>query len=313
MTSSTSGIVLEASGLGVRFGGFTALDAVNLALEQGSITGLVGPNGAGKTTLIRILATLLRPTTGRAIVAGFDVVRRPQQVRARIGYLPDFAGIYLDMRVSEYLGFFADAHGLRRDAKRHFIERALKISNLADRREEFVENLSRGMRAKLTFVRALAGDPKLLLLDEPLSNLDPVARAEMLEIITGLRDDGATVLISSHILTDLEKVCDRAIFLARGRLVEEQGETQQAQRYGYRLKLVSTGVAPTETLLGIAGVVGVDRLEQADCWVVSISDRNAGPAVIRAIVESGLDVLEWATSSRSLEERLVSAVRRGES
>ncbi len=305
--------VVEATGLGVRFGRFAALSDVSVTRAGGTGTGRVGPNGAGKTTLVRILATLLVPTSGRAVVSGHDVVSRPAMVRRAIGYLPDFAGIYMDMRVTEYLRFFADAHGLDRSARARFVEKALSLSGLAGRGESFVEELSRGMRSRLSFVRALAGDPRLLLLDEPLSNLDPVARGDMLEILGRLRAGGTTILVSSHILTDLEKICDGVLFLDRGRIVTEAlPGTGNAAGATYCLGLAEP--APDDMLSfagSIPGVVSVTPVQGAKVFTVTLRDAGIAPAALRALVGKGLDIVRWHEVTSTLEDRLVRAVRGG--
>jgi ABC-2 type transport system ATP-binding protein len=284
---------------------------VEFTVGKGSITGLVGPNGAGKTTLLRVLATLLVPTTGRAAVLGRDVVRQAQEVRSLIGYLPDSAGTYQDMRVDEYLKFFADAHGLDRKGFAAFRKQALDLSSLEDRARDFVENLSRGMLAKLSFVRALAGDPKLLILDEPLSNLDPVARSEMLRILEKLRSEERTILVSSHILTDLEKVCDRVLFLDRGRLLSEPTIEDEAVTYEIRVSAAPEDVA--NRLGGLDGVASVSKTHEEDRFILRLASAAKAPVVLAAAVSAGLEVAEWKRASASLEERLVKAVARGES
>jgi len=310
MTEQAAKPVVLAESLGMRFNGFAALDRVSFTVPPGSITGLVGPNGAGKTTLIRILATLLEPTSGRAFVAGHDVARNPSRVRGLIGYLPDFPGLYQDMRVDEYLRFFADAHALGPADRRAFVDRALELSGLGERAKSFIEELSRGMRSKLSFVRALAGNPPLLLLDEPLSNLDPVARSDMLEIMGRVKGEGKSVLVSSHILSDLEKVCDRVLFIHGGRMIQERaGEEPAGEAYFIRLS------NPVEEvhgfLLKVEGIVHAEPAGDGRGHVVRLRE-GADPAdVLRAAVEAGGGVLEWKPVTVTLEERLVRAVKGG--
>jgi ABC-2 type transport system ATP-binding protein len=301
--------IVSVDNVGVRFGRFAALQDVAFTVGKGSITGLVGPNGAGKTTLLRVLATLLLPTTGRAAVLGRDVVRQAHEVRSLIGYLPDSAGTYQDMRVDEYLKFFADAHGLDRKGYEAFRNQALELSSLEERSRDFVENLSRGMRAKLSFVRALAGNPKLLILDEPLSNLDPVARSEMLKILDRLRSEERTILVSSHILTDLEKVCDSVLFLDRGRLISEPSPDDEVVTYEIRVSAAPGDVV--DRLSGLEGVASASKTHEEDRFILQLESAADVSAVLATVVASGLEVLEWKRASASLEERLVKAVTGG--
>ncbi|MBU2572497.1 MAG: ABC transporter ATP-binding protein [Elusimicrobia bacterium] len=296
-----------ADRLGVRFGSFTALDGVSFTVPAASITGLVGPNGAGKTTLLRVLATLLPPSSGSASIGGLDVAGRAEEIRKTIGYLPDFAGIYQDMRVVEYLEFFAATYSLGRTETQKYIASALEISGLAGRAQSFIEELSRGMRAKLSFVRTLAGNPKLLLLDEPLSNLDPLARSELLAVIAGMRAGGKSVLISSHQLGEIEKLCDRVLFLDKGRLLEESRETTAF----YSLRLANPEADAAALIGGIQGVASVTPSEGGR-YLLRLGT-GADPAeVLRGIVVAGPAVLEWRPLIPSLEERLIRAVRGGE-
>ena len=298
----TAGVV----DLTVRFGSTTALDRVAFALEAGEVVGLVGPNGAGKTTLLRVLATLLLPSGGRAEVLGFDVARRPLEVRRRIGYLPDFAGLYQDMRVSEYLRFFADANGLDRESRARFVEQALVASQLEERRGDFIEQLSRGMRGKLAFAATLAGDPPLLLLDEPLSGLDPLARGALRDNLSALRDEHRTILISSHMLSDLELLCDRVLLIDRGRLVEEASE----ESIRYELELADADSDAAERLAGIDSVLSVTPGPRPGVLILEIEAATAAPGVLAAVVTLGLEVMAWKPSGGSLEDRFRRAVDR---
>ena len=306
--------VVVAESLGVRFGALHALDRVSFSLEGGAVVGLVGPNGAGKTTLIRVLATLLLPSSGRATVAGIDVGREPSVVRSLIGYLPDFPGLYQDMKVEEYLRFFADAHGLAPGPRKAFIAEALETSRLGDRAGSFIEELSRGMRAKLSFVRALAGDPRLLLLDEPLSNLDPVARGEIMEIITRQKAKGTCVLVSSHLLSELEKICDRVLFIHGGKLIREPGEGEGTGESFLAVisAAAAVGAEAGRTLAALAGVRAVEEAGGERRFVVRLAP-GADPAdVLKAAVDAGLRIVEWRPVTPTLEERLVRAVKGGD-
>ena len=207
------------SGLTKKFGKHLALDQVSLSIEEGKVFGLIGPNGAGKTTTMSVLATLLRPDSGIVEVNGYNVLVKPGEVRQLIGYMPDFFGVYDGLKVTEYLDFFADAFQVPENKKKIIISDLLELVNLSVKTDSYVDTLSRGMKQRLALARCLVHDPKVLILDEPASGLDPRARAEMKEIIRQLKQMKKTVLISSHILPELAEMCDEVAIMEKGRLV----------------------------------------------------------------------------------------------
>ena len=211
--------VVEARGLTKRYGAFVALDDLHLRIGPGVVFGFIGPNGAGKTTTLRILATLLEQTSGEAWVAGHSVAREPQAVRRAIGYMPDAFGVYDNMKVWEYLDFFAATYGIQRGRRLGLIDDLLALVDLGEKRDGYVEALSRGMKQRLCLARALVHDPQLLLLDEPASGLDPRARIELRALLRQLGALGKTVIVSSHILTELADMCDEVGIIERGRLL----------------------------------------------------------------------------------------------
>jgi ABC-2 type transport system ATP-binding protein len=211
--------VVETRSLVKRYDGNVAVAGIDLAVGPGEIYGLVGPNGAGKTTTMRILATLLAPTAGEAYVTGIPVTEDPLEVRRRIGYMPDFYGVYDDLRVWEYLDFFARCYGVPANRRVAMIGELLEIVGLATKRQEYVESLSRGMRQRLCLAHTLVHDPALLILDEPASGLDPRARVEMREILRELRAMGKTILVSSHILPELGEMCTGVAIIDHGRVL----------------------------------------------------------------------------------------------
>ena len=202
-----------------KYGDFTALDGLSLEIADGQLHGFVGPNGAGKTTTMRILATLLKPTSGTASVDGADVVRNAAEARRRIGYMPDFFGVYDSLKCWEYLDFYGRCCRLPAAERKQMTDRLLDLVQLAEKRDAYVDSLSRGMKQRLCLARSLIHDPSLLILDEPASGMDPRARAEMKTILRTLREMGKTVLISSHILPELSEMCDSLTILDRGKLV----------------------------------------------------------------------------------------------
>ena len=195
--------MIETVNLTRKYGDLTALDNLNLTIEEGTCFGFIGPNGAGKTTTIKILATLLKPTWGEARVDGHVVGYQNHLIRPIIGYVPDFLGAYDDMLVSEYLEFFAACYGIHGEKRMRVVGEVLELTDLVSKRKSDVNGLSRGMQQRLSVARVLLHDPKVLLMDEPSSGLDPRARIEMRELLKELRRMGKTILISSHILFEL--------------------------------------------------------------------------------------------------------------
>jgi ABC-2 type transport system ATP-binding protein len=201
------------------FGSIAAVDSLDLDVPTGSVFGLIGPNGAGKSTTFAILATLLKPTSGTVRVAGHDPVAAPFEVRRRLGYMPDVMGVYDNLRVDEYLEFFAAAYHVPRATWPDLVAGLLELVDLGGKQDASVDSLSRGMKQRLSLARALVHDPEVLILDEPASGLDPRARVELRNLVHGLRDMGKTVVISSHILAELEEMCTDIAILEAGRLV----------------------------------------------------------------------------------------------
>ena len=206
-------MMLVLDGLTRYYGSFLALDHLSLTIHDGELHGFVGPNGAGKTTTMRILATLLKPTEGTAALDGVDVADHPREIRRLMGYMPDFFGVY------DRLDFYARCYGFGQKERRRMTDSLLELVNLTDKRDSYVDVLSRGMKQRLCLARALIHDPRLLILDEPASGMDPRARAEMKGILRTLKDMGKTVLISSHILPELSEMCDSLTIIDHGRLV----------------------------------------------------------------------------------------------
>ena len=202
-----------------RYDKLTAVDNLSLALGPGEIFGFIGPNGAGKTTTIKILATLLEPTTGTAFVDGINVVGNPDAVRARIGYMPDTFGVYDEFKVWEYLDFFAAAYKVPKGDRPGLIDLVLDLTNLSNKKDAYVEGLSRGMKQRLCLARTMVHNPKVLLLDEPASGLDPRARIEIRDLLKELRNLGKTIIVSSHILPELADFCTSVGIIEKGKLL----------------------------------------------------------------------------------------------
>jgi ABC-2 type transport system ATP-binding protein len=221
--------IIETHNLTKRYGRLAAVNDLSLQVEQGAIYGFVGPNGAGKTTTMRMLTTLLKPTSGEAFVAGCSVTRDPRGVRRAIGYMPDFFGVYDDMKVWEYLDFFAACYEIPEATRAGLINDLLELVDLSHRRDDMVDTLSRGMKQRLCLARTLAHDPQILILDEPASGLDPRARIEIRELMLELSRMGKTIFFSTHILADVAEICTQVGIVEAGRLVA-QGSLEEMQR-----------------------------------------------------------------------------------
>jgi ABC-2 type transport system ATP-binding protein len=226
----------------MKYGELFAVKALELDLKQGDVFGFIGPNGAGKTTTMRILATLLNPTWGEAYVCGYSIYTHPRDIRRVIGYMPDFFGVYDDMKVIEYLEFFAAAYRIKGAARRKICDEVLDLVELGYKREALVTSLSRGMTQRLGLARVLLHDPQVLLLDEPASGLDPRARIEIRGLLKRLRDLGKTIMVSSHILPELADICNKIGIIERGELIVNE-EVAEVMRRVRRQTILNVGVS----------------------------------------------------------------------
>ena len=211
--------MIELIDFGKDYGDFTAVERLNLKIDAGELFGFIGPNGAGKSTSIRFLATLLKASRGEGVVNGFSVTREPMKVRQSIGYMPDNFGVYDGMKVWEFLDFFAVAYRIGKTQRKRIIKDVLELLDLAHKRDDFVNGLSRGMKQRLCLAKTLVHDPPVLILDEPTSGLDPRARIEVKALLKELRRMGKTILISSHILSELADCCTSIGIIERGQLL----------------------------------------------------------------------------------------------
>ncbi|MCG7342705.1 ABC transporter ATP-binding protein [Sporosarcina sp. ACRSL] len=211
--------MIEIKGLTKKYGQFTALDNLNLTLNEGTVFGFVGANGAGKSTTFLIVSTLLQPTSGDVFIDGVSVREKPAEIRKLIGYMPDFFGVYDQLKADEYLDFYGASYGIPEEERKKLIPQLLELVNLSHKRYSYVDLLSRGMKQRLCLARCLIHDPKVLILDEPASGLDPRARIEMRDILKTLKGMGKTILISSHILPELSEMCDEIGVIDNGKLI----------------------------------------------------------------------------------------------
>jgi ABC-2 type transport system ATP-binding protein len=306
--------MIRATGLVKRFGRTRALDGLNLNVPPGAIYGLIGQNGAGKTTTIRILATLARPDAGEFVVGGAKGDHAASEVRSRVGYMPDFFGVYEDLKVGEYLEFYATLYGLRAAEAQRLRDSLLDLVDLGFKRDEYVEALSRGMQQRLCLARALIHDPEVLLLDEPASGLDPIARVEMREVLKELGQMGKTVLISSHILTELADLCTHVGMMAHGRMVREGPIADvlwASERPGFLLQVLRDAQEAVRVLERVRGVGAVAATPDGIRFHCEGGAEGAA-AALAAVVAAGIPVSGMSEMETSLESTFVQLTRSGE-
>src|SRR4051812_6490967 len=281
--------MIETRDLTKMYGDLYALNRLTLKLEKGDVYGFIGPNGAGKTTTMRILATLLNPTWGEASVCGYSIYNNAKEIRRLMGYMPDFFGVYDDMKVIEYLEFFAAAYRIKGPERRRKCDQVLELVDLGYKRDALVTSLSRGMTQRLGLARVLLHEPQGLLLDEPASGLDPRARIEMRGLLKELRAMGKTILVSSHILPELADICNKIGIIERGQLLFD-GDVQAAIRQVQQHTVLQVAVARLELLRAR------DHLEcHPDVLKVEVADETQ---VIRVTLKDG--VLDGGAIARTL-------------
>ena len=305
--------MIRASGLRKRYGRVQALDGLSLSVPSGAIYGLIGQNGAGKTTTIRVLATLMVPDEGEAEVAGADVLRRPEEVRHLMGYMPDFFGVYDDLKVGEYLEFYASLQGVGKAETASLSSNLLDLVDLSHKREAYVETLSRGMQQRLCLARALIHDPQVLLLDEPASGLDPVARVEMREVLKELRSMGKTILISSHILSELADLCTHVGMMAAGQMVREgpiEEVVRQAEHPGYLLRVLRDSERAAALLEKAPGVFAVS-VEADGLRFHCEGGAETAASALAVVVAEGVPVAHFVEVEGNLEAAFVQMAREG--
>jgi ABC-2 type transport system ATP-binding protein len=317
--------VIKVEGLSHTFGDFTAISDLSFEVGQGEIFGFIGPNGAGKTTTIRILSTLLLPTSGRVSVMGFDVTTHPEDVRNVLGYMPDAWGVYPDITVSEYLSFFAAAYEIPRRQRSNSIGAIMELTDLSALRDRLVETLSKGMRQRLCLAKTLIHDPPLLILDEPADGLDPRARILLRELLRELASMGKTIFISSHILTELTGLVTSVGILERGTLrtagdVESVIASLGAESTTEEAGLLRRFVVRTtdqdqervlETLTARPDLDAVKALGEQEVGFSYTGSEDAVAAIVRDLVKAEAAVLGLRQEKADLED-LFMAITRGD-
>jgi ABC-2 type transport system ATP-binding protein len=298
--------MLEVKNLRKEYGGLTAVQGISFTLQPGDIFGFIGSNGAGKTTTIRMIATLLEPTAGTAVLNGADIRRDPMAVRRMIGYMPDFFGLYDDVKVWEYLDFFAAIYRVPSKQRSEVIDSVLELTNLTLKKDAFVQSLSRGMQQRLCLARCLVHDPTLLLLDEPASGLDPRARAELKELIAELGRMGKIVIVSSHILPELADFCNTVGIIERGELlafgpVSKIVNEMQPHRV-LAVQVLRDVEEAVKQISELPNVLTATAVSEGDIRIEFSGDIEAQADFLAAIVSRGFRVATLREDSADLED-----------
>lgn len=297
--------MIELIDFGKDYGEFTAVERLNLKIEAGELFGFIGPNGAGKSTSIRFLSTLLKASRGEGVVNGFSVTREPMKVRQSIGYMPDNFGVYDGMKVWEFLDFFAVAYRIGKTQRKRIITDVLELLDLGHKRDDFVNGLSRGMKQRLCLAKTLVHDPPVLILDEPTSGLDPRARIEVKALLKELRRMGKTILISSHILSELADCCTSIGIIERGQLLMH-GPMQEVYRRirGNRVVVVrfadkmDVGVSILRSCPHARDV----QVEDQQATVELATDDAGVQALLAELFRQGVGVISYSEKEPSLED-----------
>jgi ABC-2 type transport system ATP-binding protein len=306
--------IVQTTKLTKRYNAFLALKGLDLAIEERDIFGFIGPNGAGKTTTIRILATLLAPTAGRAYINGIDVQRHPYEVKKILGFMPDAFGVYDGMRLREYLDFFGAAYKIPVKKRKAIIDDVLELTDLTGRADDFVSTFSRGMKQRCCLAKTLIHDPKVLLLDEPASGLDPRARIEMRELLKTLRDMGKTVLISSHILSELGDMCNKIGIIERGELLacgnyrEILGRIRQTRQI--RLQVVEGADKAAAKLDCTQGIQQLERSGNEFQFETTLTAEQLSD-LLGGFIQEGVRVLFFSEHEGTLEDVFLHVTKGG--
>ena len=317
MAGETEGPVLVLDRLTKKYGDFTALDGLSLGLGRGQILGLIGPNGAGKTTAIRVLVGQLRPTSGKAVIAGADCTRDSRRIKRLVGYMPDTFGSYDNMRVREYLDFFGAAFGIEPARRRRRLDEVMEATGCADLRDRFLESLSHGMRQRVGLARTLVHDPPVLILDEPAGGLDPLARIELREVLLRLARAGKTLIVTSHILPELARICDRVAILHHGKLLAE-GAVGEILRRVRQERLIEVQLASADevprAVAVIAPRVGPDAGVTAAPAEASVRFRTRASEddtgrLLADLIRAGVRVNQFREEPFDLEDTFLSVTR----
>ncbi len=307
--TDSSAPVIEVTNLWRSFHNLHAVQGISFSVERGQVVGFVGANGAGKTTTMRILSTLDFPTSGSLKICGVNVVDHPAEVRKLIGWMPDHYGTYQHMTVLEYLDFFARALGYRGEERVERITEVMEFTDLVSLADRLTDKLSKGMGQRLCLGRALLHDPEVLILDEPAAGLDPKARVELKHLIRILADEGKTVFISSHILSELDEMCDTLLFINQGKIIHH-GSSESLRRGTSGSSIFSVDLLETSDELREWADINpevkfLDSNKQGVRIEIESVDPNVIGATLRRMIESGLTVTQFRQEERKLEDAFI--------
>lgn len=300
--------MIQVRDLKVDYGDIVAVDGLSFEIEKGAVYGLIGPNGAGKTTIIKAIATLLEPTYGEILVDGISALHEPENVRGMLGYMPDFPPVYDDLKVGEFVELFAAAYDVPQAKRKAEVDRCLEVTSLTDQRHAFCKTLSRGMKQRALLAKTLVHDPPALLLDEPAANLDPKARIDLRNLLRRLAAEDKTILVSSHVLTELQDLCDSIGIMRSGKMVVDGKLEEVVERQGTSRKLKVELLFPFPRAHGLLAdhpkvllKEGIDENALSLETVFEGNDEEAS-TLLRALVEQGAPVKAFHPKKADVEE-----------
>ena len=307
--------MIEVKGLTKKFGKLVAVDDVSLSVGPGEVYGFIGPNGAGKSTTMKVLACLLEPDAGTAHVDGLDVTQDGDQIRRILGYMPDVLGVYDDLTVEEYLHFFASAFGLPRKERRGTIDGVLELTDLTEKKKSMVDSLSRGMKQRLGVARVLVHDPKVLLLDEPASGLDPRARIEMRELLTELARMGKALIVSSHILSELGQMSSSIGIIERGKLLysgsidDAYAKMGVGDRVRVAIEQAEDKLGPVRAALNGDERIGSAEIEDGSLLIEFAPGQKSHHFLIELLIAKGARIASFTPETPRLEDAFMSLTK----
>ena len=300
--------MIQVEDLKIHYGEFVAVDNLSFSVKKGSVFGLIGPNGAGKTTTIKAIATLIEPTYGEIKLGDTSVLHEPEEARSMLGYMPDFPPVYDDLRVEEFCDLFAHAYGQSATERKKKVDLALAQTDLTDKRRDLCKSLSRGMKQRALLAKTLVHDPSVMLLDEPGANLDPKARIDMRNLLRKLADQGKTILVSSHVLTELEDLCDEIGIMRNGKMVvsgslEEITQSKHTQRT-LEIELLKSFPELPQWVEQHATLSGLKETNESKTHfqIIHSGSREEVPEILSQIVGLGVEVTSFTTRKSKVED-----------
>ena len=300
--------MIQVQDLKIHYGEFVAVDNLSFSVKKGSVFGLIGPNGAGKTTTIKAIATLIEPTYGEIKLGDTSVLHEPEEARSMLGYMPDFPPVYDDLRVEEFCDLFAHAYGQSATERKEKVDLALAQTDLTDKRRDLCKSLSRGMKQRALLAKTLVHDPSVMLLDEPGANLDPKARIDMRNLLRKLADQGKTILVSSHVLTELEDLCDEIGIMRNGKMVvcgslEEITQSKHTQRT-LEIELLKSFPELPQWVEQHATLSGLKETNESKTHfqIIHSGSREEVPEILSQMIGLGVEVTSFTTRKSKVED-----------